>query len=601
MAKKGVPEIPPDPLSAGVDPAEPPLTGIEYRLLVEHSPVLIWRADVNKKCDYFNRVWLEFTGRTLEQETGDGWAEGVHPDDLGRCFQIYVTNFDARQPFEMEYRLKRYDGAYRWIFDRGVPYTDDNGEFLGYIGSCVDVTDRREAEQQKLAMAAEHAAFVAVTASEKALRQSEARERFLAHVSQVMSAHIDYQAALRALLDLMVPTLADLCFFDNAAEDGSLGRRAWKHVDTARDKWLAEKIATGVIQSSNSEATRRLRQGVAEFVPAVDDAWIEATATSPEHEKFLHELQLRSLMRIPIRDGERLVGILSLARINDDRLYTDADLNLAISIGDRLTATLRNARLYSELQQVARMRDEVTSIVSHDLRNPVHTVRMASSMLLDIGDSMDSESARKNLMVIQRSALNMSRLLDDLLDVTKSEAGGFSIEAAATDVRSIMSSTVEQFRLQAAERGIELAVAMPEALPPAHADAARVAQVLSNLTGNALKFTPQGGSVRLSATVAGDEIVVAVADTGIGIAAENVAHVFDRFWQAKRASRASAGLGLAIAKSIVEAHGGQIRVESTEGLGTTFQFTLPVETNSPQRVGSRVKSNETHFAEVRAE
>ncbi|HJP85403.1 MAG TPA: HAMP domain-containing sensor histidine kinase, partial [Gemmatimonadaceae bacterium] len=178
---------------------------------------------------------------------------------------------------------------------------------------------------------------------------------------------------------------------------------------------------------------------------------------------------------------------------------------------------------------------------------------------------------------IQRSALNMSRLLDDLLDVAKSEAGSFSIEATATDVGSIMSTTVEQFRLQAVERGIELSAAIPEALPPAHADGARVAQALSNLTGNALKFTSQGGEVRLSATVAGDEIIIAVADTGIGIAAENVAHVFDRFWQAKRASRASAGLGLAIAKSIVEAHGGRIWVESTEGRGTTFQFTLPVE------------------------
>ena len=566
----------PDP-STGVGPAGPHLTGIEYRLLVEHSPVLIWRADVNKKCDYFNKVWLDFTGRTLEQELGDGWAEGVHPEDLDRCFKIYVTNFDARLPFEMEYRLKRYDGAWRWIFDRGVPYTDDNGDFLGYIGSCVDVTDRREAEQQKLEMAAEHAAFVAVTESEKALRQSEARERFLAHVSQVMSAHLDYQAALSELVDLTVPTLADLCFFDNASDDGSLGRRAWKHVDADREKWLAEKVASGVIQSSSSESARRLRHGEAEFVPNVDEMWIKATATSPAHEEFLRELQLRSLMRIPIRDGEGLLGVLSLARINDDRPYTDADLNLAISIGGRLTATLRNARLYSELQQAVRMRDEVTSIVSHDLRNPVHTVRMASSMLLDIGDRMDSEAGRKNLTVIQRSALNMSRLLDDLLDVAKSEAGSFSIEATATDVGSIMSTTVEQFRLQAVERGIELSAAIPESLPPAHADGARVAQVLSNLTGNALKFTSQGGEVRLSATVAGDEIIIAVADTGIGIAAENVAHVFDRFWQAKRASRASAGLGLAIAKSIVEAHGGRIWVESTEGRGTTFQFTLPVE------------------------
>jgi len=130
------------------------LTAIEYRLLVEHSPVMIWRADLNKKCDYFNHTWLEFTGRTLAEETGDGWATGVHPDDLDRCFNIYVSNFDQRVPFEMEYRLKRHDGAYRWIFDRGVPYHDDHGNFLGFIGSCVDVTERIEGEERSREFAA---------------------------------------------------------------------------------------------------------------------------------------------------------------------------------------------------------------------------------------------------------------------------------------------------------------------------------------------------------------------------------------------------------------------------------------------------------------
>jgi PAS domain S-box-containing protein len=125
------------------------LTAIEYRLLVDHSPVMIWRADRTKLCDYFNRVWLDFTGRTLQQELGNGWAEGVHADDFKRCLDIYTSSFDLRIPFEMEYRLKRYDGVYRWIFDRGVPYTNDGGQFMGYIGSCVDVHERVEAERAR--------------------------------------------------------------------------------------------------------------------------------------------------------------------------------------------------------------------------------------------------------------------------------------------------------------------------------------------------------------------------------------------------------------------------------------------------------------------
>jgi PAS domain S-box-containing protein len=125
------------------------LTATEYRLLVEHSPVMIWRAGLDAKCDYFNDTWLAFTGRTLQQESGDGWAEGVHADDLDRCVKHYLEHFERRLPFEMEYRLRRHDGVYRWIFDRGVPYTDDRGEFAGFIGSCVDVEDRRQVQEAR--------------------------------------------------------------------------------------------------------------------------------------------------------------------------------------------------------------------------------------------------------------------------------------------------------------------------------------------------------------------------------------------------------------------------------------------------------------------
>lgn len=119
----------------------------EYQALVEQAPILIWRADTSALCDYFNERWLAFRGRTMEQEYGNGWAEGVHPDDFDRCLQIFLTNFNERKTFEMEYRLMRHDGVYRWIFDRGVPFSDEKGDFAGYIGSCVDVTDRVEAQE----------------------------------------------------------------------------------------------------------------------------------------------------------------------------------------------------------------------------------------------------------------------------------------------------------------------------------------------------------------------------------------------------------------------------------------------------------------------
>lgn len=134
------------------------LSHAEYQAITEQAPILIWRARPDKLCDYFNERWLSFRGRSLEQEFGNGWTDGVHPEDFDKCVNTYVNAFDARQAFEMYYRLKRHDGAYRWLFDRGVPYFSPNGEFSGYIGSCVDVTERIEAEQELAAKRAEEVA-----------------------------------------------------------------------------------------------------------------------------------------------------------------------------------------------------------------------------------------------------------------------------------------------------------------------------------------------------------------------------------------------------------------------------------------------------------
>src|SRR5262249_27865986 len=152
------------PIAQGIERkrAEEALRASEekFRILADTAPVMIWMAGVDKLCTFFNKRWLDFTGRAMEKELGNGWTECVHPEDYDRCLEIYVSSFEAREPFEMEYRLRRFHGEYRWLLDHGVPRFSSSGDFLGYIGSCIDITERKEIEE--------------------ALRESESRFRQLA-------------------------------------------------------------------------------------------------------------------------------------------------------------------------------------------------------------------------------------------------------------------------------------------------------------------------------------------------------------------------------------------------------------------------------------
>lgn len=126
------------------------LDGNQYKIIVESAPNMLWRAGKDALCDYFNATWLNFTGRTLEQEVGNGWAESVHPEDFDQCLKTFLEAFHKREIFEMIYRVRRYDGAYRWLHDRGVPFYDDNNEFAGFIGSCIDVNEQITGETWKV-------------------------------------------------------------------------------------------------------------------------------------------------------------------------------------------------------------------------------------------------------------------------------------------------------------------------------------------------------------------------------------------------------------------------------------------------------------------
>jgi signal transduction histidine kinase len=255
-------------------------------------------------------------------------------------------------------------------------------------------------------------------------------------------------------------------------------------------------------------------------------------------------------------------------------------------ITDRRSAEADRARLL-EAEQAARaaaesalrMRDEVLAIVSHDLRNPLSVIDMCASSLEERLSQAD-ETARELVSTIASSTAWMNRLIEDLLDVARMEAGRLTLERQPQDLVRVISEATMMLEPLIAEKSLTLEEALPEYLPLASIDARRIVQVLENLLANAVKHTARGGTVCVAAESRDGQVQITVRDTGAGIPAENLPHLFDRFWQARGARRGGAGLGLAIAKGIVEAHGGRIWVESEVGAGSTFGFTLPLEAHT---------------------
>jgi PAS domain S-box-containing protein len=264
------------------------------------------------------------------------------------------------------------------------------------------------------------------------------------------------------------------------------------------------------------------------------------------------------------------------------RSYRDADGVLSYLTGAATDVTERVEHEHAEREMRAaaeraiRARDEVLAVVAHDLRNPVHTIMMSASAMLEL--ALDEESRTQQLAIILRAASGMNHLIRDLLVAARIDSGSFEMKQSPVPVGPLLDEMMELFELQARDRHITIGCALDGELPLMSADRDRIVQVISNIVGNALKFTPRDGAIALRARLSGEMVEIAVADTGMGIPAEHLPHIFDRFWQADRRKMAGAGLGLAIAKGIVEAHGGRIWVESEVGRGTTFHFTIPAVT-----------------------
>ncbi|HEX8824696.1 MAG TPA: PAS domain-containing sensor histidine kinase [Archangium sp.] len=400
----------------------------------------------------------------------------------------------------------------------------------------------------------------------------EREDHFLSEVGNLLASTLDDEQALTSTAELVACSLGDCCIVDLVEEDGQVRRLTVAHRDPAK-AGLADTLARMPLERRRPYLLASvMRTRRPELISEVLPGFIESIAQSEQHLQALRELNPRSLLCVPLMAHGRFLGALALISSHPRRRYGENELRLGEELAYRASLSIDHARLYRAAREATRARDDVLGVVAHDLRNPLNTIVLSAQMLLQ-------QQPQAPLRSILNSARRMDRLIQDLLNVACMDAGQLVVEARPESTGLLLQEALEAARPLASE--VQLCLEVPQALPWVRADRERLLQVFSNLLGNALKFTPRGGRVALGARVDGDTVRFWVRDTGPGIPPEALEHLFDRFWQVRRGDRRGAGLGLSIAKGLVEAHAGHIWVESEPGRGSTFFFTVPVAHPEP--------------------
>jgi signal transduction histidine kinase len=404
----------------------------------------------------------------------------------------------------------------------------------------------------------------AVHAQETATR----RWRLLAEAARVLAATDDPVAALRKVARLVVPAEADCFVLLFSGGDAVAGVAEAEHVDRRRGGALRRRVRHLLDPPAGTSDP---------LLAALDGPEPKDAVLRP----LLDSLAMASGSAVRLHTGGPGRGVVVLG-CGAARADGPLAAEFARSLADRLSVALQRVRLLRRAGRAVAARDRAFGIVSHDLRNPLGTIQVCAAALLD-PEPQPAEEMRNMARIIQRSADWMQQIVRDLLDRASLDAGRLALERRPTAVSDLVGAAQVMFGVAAEEEEeVELVVECEAGLPEIDADSGRLLQVLANLLSNALKFTPAGGRVALRARTAAAEegnggahaVCFVVSDTGPGIPPEDLPHVFDWFWQSDRTRRGGAGLGLAIARGLIEAHGSRLHVESAPGKGSTFWFTL---------------------------
>jgi PAS domain S-box-containing protein len=523
-----------------------------YRTLAEAVRHLMWMSDPKGRVIFVNERWQEFTGDETDRHLALKWTDVLHPDDLARVLATRKSGIKAGEAYEVECRMKRADGVYRWHIARVVPLKDDNGDVLQWFGTATDIHDIKHAEES---------------------------QRFLAGASSILNRSLDYETRLSELARLAVPYLADWCAVDMLDDDGLPRLLSVAHADDEKAATAHELRTRFPLDPSAAYGVPNvLRTGKSEVYSEIDESGIATYAPDPEQLRLIRHLGAKSGMIIPLVARDRTLGAITFMMSDSGRRYGASELALAEELARRAALAIDNARLYGEAQAANRLRDEFLATVSHELRTPLNAILGWAQLLRD--GKLDADGSSHAFEIIERNAKTQASLIEDILDVSRIITGKLRLDAEAVELVPLTEAAIDVVRPAAQAREIQLAVSLDPRVGSIRGDVNRLQQVVWNLLSNAIKFTPEGGRVMIRLERVHNNARIVVSDSGIGIDPEFLPHVFDRFRQADSAytrKHGGLGLGLAIVRHLVEMHGGTVRAESEgEGRGATFIVTLPL-------------------------
>jgi signal transduction histidine kinase len=446
-------------------------------------------------------------------------------------------------------------GEIHWSVVKARPVRDAAGRITAAISIFRDVTDERRAAD---------------------------RQQLLAEASRTFAETVlDLQEALDRLTKRVVGSLGDSCVVRLLSADGEwLEPTAMYHPDPEARAFGAEMLRSSPQRRTEGINGRVMSSGNAVIIPVVDQERFRA-AIKPEYRSYYERFGTHSVLVVPLRARDRLIGILSASREKPGQPYTEDDLALLQELGDRAAVAIDNARLYRQAQEAISVRDQFLLVAAHELRTPVTGLRGYTQLLLRSHQRgvLDADRLERYLPALHESAERLAGLTEDLLDVSRLHTGRLPLRPEPLDLAALARRVAERYREIGAKHRLVLDLALDPA--PVRADPGRLEQVLANLLDNAVKYSPDGGEICLIVERDGQGVALRMRDEGIGLPPESAEAIFEPFTRAPNAAERQIpglGLGLNIAREIASRHGGYLRAASDgEGCGTTMTLWLPLD------------------------